>query len=263
MSNRSALLNKREPDFKSQTPFPSSKMAGNTDILYRSMAKRRHFLRVLASSVGGTLVYTLDRTPFRLLAQEQLQESRTVRIPLRFFSEHEALIIAAAADRIFPTDESGPGAHEANVIIYIDRQLAGPYGRDRFRYTQPPFEDGTPEQGFQGQATPRDSYREGIAKLGPQFPSLPAQTQDRMLQDIEQTRFFRLLRQHVLEGMFSDPMHGGNADLIGWQLIGFPGPYMSWASEMGQHDGTPFRPKPMSLAQVVGRPVKPWDGDEP
>jgi gluconate 2-dehydrogenase gamma chain len=67
----------------------------------------------------------------------------------------------------------------------------------------------------------------------------------------------------VIEGMFCDPMHGGNAGLIGWQMIGFPGPYMSWASEMNQHDGKLFGPKPMSLAQVVGHPVSPWDGDEP
>jgi gluconate 2-dehydrogenase gamma chain len=58
-------------------------------------------------------------------------------------------------------------------------------------------------------------------------------------------------------------MHGGNAGLIGWQMIGFPGPYMSWANEISQHDGQMFRPKPMSLAQVVGHPVRPWDGEEP
>ena len=38
---------------------------------------------------------------------------------------------------------------------------------------------------------------------------------------------------------------------------------MSWANDMGQHDGKLFRPKPRSLAQVVGHPVKPWDGEEP
>jgi gluconate 2-dehydrogenase gamma chain len=217
----------------------------------------------LATSIGGTVLYTLDRKPFRLLAQERSNDSRTLQTPLQFFDTREALIIAAAANRIFPSDESGPGAPEANVVVYIDRQLAGPYGRDRFRYRRPPFEEGTPQQGFQGRATPRDTYREGVAKLGPGFDTLAAQTQDRILREIDQTRFFRLLRQHVIEGMFSDPMHGGNAELVGWQLIGFPGPYMSWAREMGQHDGERFRPEPMSLAQVVGHAVKPWDGEEP
>ena len=88
--------------------------------------RRRHFLTLTASSVGGLLVYTMGRAPLRLVAQEKM-----VKIPLRFFTEEEALDVGAAAARIFPTDESGPGAKEAGVVIFIDRQLAGPYGRDR------------------------------------------------------------------------------------------------------------------------------------
>jgi gluconate 2-dehydrogenase gamma chain len=53
----------------------------------------------------------------------------------------------------------------AGMILYIDRQLASSYGRDRHRYTQPPFEDGVPEQGYQGKATPRELYREGLVML--------------------------------------------------------------------------------------------------
>ena len=83
-------------------------------------------------AVGYT--HHMDRTPMRVCAQSD----RRVRVPLRFFNEREALIIAAAAARIFPSDSSGPGAWEAGVIIYIDRQLASPFGRDVNRYTQPP-----------------------------------------------------------------------------------------------------------------------------
>ena len=77
-----------------------------------------------------------------LFAQEK--STQTLKIPLRFFTEEEALIVAAAASRIFPSDDSGPGAKEAGVVIYIDRQLAGPYGRDRYRYTQGPFDENAP-----------------------------------------------------------------------------------------------------------------------
>ncbi len=216
--------------------------------------RRRQFLTLSASVVGGTLIYTLDREPVRVRAQSD----RKLRVPLRFFQEREALIVAAAAARIFPSDESGPGAPEAGVVIYIDRQLAGPYGRDRYRYTHPPFEPGTPEHGYQGKATPREAYREGLAGLAG-FDALPPAAQDDRLREIESTYFFRLLRQHTIEGMFSDPMHGGNADLIGWQLIGFPGPQMSWAGHIDRHYGEAFRPKPAGLAEVVGHPVKPWE----
>jgi gluconate 2-dehydrogenase gamma chain len=225
------------------------------------MPKRRQFLRVAAISVGGSLIYTLDRQPFRLSAQEPPKNQSVLRVPLKFFDEGQALVIAAVAARIFPSDASGPGAPEANVVIYIDRQLAGPYGRDRFRYAQPPFEQGTPEQGYQGKQTPREIFLEGIRELGLDFHRLPEVAQDAKLRGIERTRFFQLMRQHVVEGMFCDPMHEGNKDLIGWQLIGFPGPYMSWASEMDKHDGERFRPKPKSLAQILGHPVKPWNGE--
>ena len=209
----------------------------------------------IGAAVGGALVYTLDRRPSVVHAQK-------IRVSLRFFDEQEALAISAATARIFPSDAKGPGAAEAGVVIYIDRQLAGPYGRDRYRYTQGPFEDGVPEQGYQGKATPRDVYREGLRVLGKEFDSLTAGEQDAKLRGIETTYFFRMLRQHTIEGMFSDPMHGGNADMIGWQLIGYPGPYMSWGEHIDQHYGKAYRPKPRSLREVVGHAVKPSEDAE-
>ena len=76
--------------------------------------RRRHFLTLSTTAVGGLLVFSLDRMPMRVHAQS----SRRVRVPLRFFDEREALIIGAAAARIFPSDSIGPGAPEAGVIIY-------------------------------------------------------------------------------------------------------------------------------------------------
>ena len=99
--------------------------------------RRREFLTLSVASIGGVLVYSLDREVSRLSAQV----NQSIRIPLRFLSQAEALIVAAAASRIFPSDEAGPGAREAGVAVYIDRQLAGPWGRDLHRYTQGPFED--------------------------------------------------------------------------------------------------------------------------
>lgn len=219
--------------------------------------RRREFLTLSTATVGGTLVYTLDRRPERVV---HAQSAPSVRVPLRFFKESEALIVAAAVARIFPSDENGPGAPEAGVVVYIDRQLASAYGRDRFRYAMPPFAQGTPEQGYQGKATPREVYREGVALLTG-FDALPLERQDARLREIETTYFFRLLRQHTIEGMFSDPMHGGNADLIGWQLIGFPGPQMSWADHIDRHYGETYRTKPASLAEVVGHKVTPWEDE--
>jgi gluconate 2-dehydrogenase gamma chain len=198
-------------------------------------------------------MYSLDRRASRIFAAEA--PTQTLKIPLRFFTQPEALIVAAAAARIFPSDDAGPGAGEAGVVIFIDRQLAGPYGRDRYRYAQGPFdEQAAPEFGYQGKATPRETYREGLKGLQG-FDRLSPEEQDRRLKDIESTHFFAVLRQNTIEGMFCDPMHGGNADMIGWQLLGFPGPRMSYYAEVDQHYGQAFRPKPVSLEQVLGHAV--------
>ena len=219
--------------------------------------RRREFLCVPAESLGGLLLYTLAGEPIRVQAQ-----NGTVRLPLRFFTAAEARVVAAACERIFPGGTSGPGATEAGVVIYIDRQLAGPYGRDRNRYVKGPFAESVPEHGYQGKATPRDIYRAGVSQLGG-FADLPAEQQDRQLRFIEKTLFFQLLRAHTIEGMFSDPMHGGNAGLIGWQLVGYPGPLMSYRDEIDKNHGLPWRRKPKSLQQVVGRPVKGWEEETP
>ena len=217
--------------------------------------RRREFLTLSATTLGGVLVYSLDGKASLLNGQGKAK-AKAVRIPLRFFTEEEAVIVAAAAARIFPSDESGPGAKEAGVAIYIDRQLAGPYGRDHHRYTQGPFaENAPPEFGYQGKATPREIYREGLKNLAG-FERLSAKEQDDALRKIEASVFFGLLRQHTVEGMFCDPLHGGNAEMVGWQLIGFPGPRMNNADDIDKHYGEAFRPKPVRLGEAVRHAVR-------
>ncbi len=211
--------------------------------------RRREFITLPAQALAGVLA----GERMRVAAQ-----AGSVRVPLRFFTETEARIVAAACARIFPSDSAGPGAHEAGVVIYIDRQLAGPYGRDKFRYTQEPFESSLPEHGYQGKESPRELYRSGLAMLAG-FAEFPAEQQDEKLRTIENTVFFRFLRTHTIEGMFCDPMHGGNAGMVGWQLVGFPGPRMSYRADVDQHYGEALRLKPVSLEQVAGRPVRGWE----
>jgi len=210
--------------------------------------------------MGGTLIYSLGGEALRLQAQSGNKDGN-VKVPLRFFTAEEARTVSAACARIFPSDASGPGATEAGVVIYIDRQLAGPYGRDKYRYTKGPFVESFPEHGYQGKESPRELYRAGIKALGG-FAALSPADQDATLASIEKSTFFQLLRTHTIEGMFCDPMHGGNAGLIGWQLIGFPGPQMSYRSEIDKHHGQPWRPKPASLRQIMGRNGQPWEDEK-
>jgi gluconate 2-dehydrogenase gamma chain len=218
--------------------------------------KRREFILLPAKTLAGFALSSIAGDLLPALAAEK------VKVPLRFLTAAEAQTVQAAAERIFPGDESGAGATEAGVVLYIDRQLAGPYGRDKYRYTKGPWIDSSPEHGYQGKENPRQIYRAGIAQLGHDFSSLPAADQDRRLEHIEGSRFFLLLRMHTIEGMFCDPLHGGNINMVGWRLIGFPGPRMSYRSEIETFHGKPFSAEPRSLEQILRRPVKAVEDEE-
>jgi gluconate 2-dehydrogenase gamma chain len=212
--------------------------------------RRREFFTL---SVGGVLIYTLNRQAMWLDAAET-----PLHVELKFFKADEARIVAAACERIFPSDENGPGAKEAGVIIYIDRQLAGPYGRDELRYTKGPFIETDPTfGGYQGRESPQAIYRAGIQQLGSDFIGLGPQQQDEKLRHIEKTLFFHMLRSHTVEGMFCDPLHGGNANLVGWQMIGYPGPVMSWRGAITVYNkGEAYRPAPQGLEQILGTRIQ-------
>jgi gluconate 2-dehydrogenase gamma chain len=217
--------------------------------------KRREFVVIPLAALSVPLIELLAAESFRP------QPARgQVRVPLRFFTAAEAKIVTAASERILPRDANGPGATDANVVIYIDRQLAGPYGRDKYRYTKGPFGESGPEHGYQGAANPRQVYRDGLKTLAG-FAELTVDEQIARLTAIEKTPFFALLRAHTIEGMFCDPMHGGNANLVGWKLVGFPGPRMSYRNDVDAHFGRAFRPAPASLQQITGHKPTPWEDE--
>jgi gluconate 2-dehydrogenase gamma chain len=217
--------------------------------------RRREFITISAGAIGATALYVLTQESDGLELR-----GGNVAVPLRFFTAKEARVVSAACESIFPRDASGPGAMDAGVAIYIDRQLAGPYGRDKYRYVKPPFVTSVPEHGYQGKENPRQIYRAGIRDLG-DFAKLSTDEQIRKLKAIEASGFFQLLRRHTIEGMFCDPAHGGNTGLVGWALIGYPGPQWSYREDIDRHFGQAWRPKATTLEQLTGR-VPPLLEDE-
>ena len=217
--------------------------------------RRREFLTISGGVIGATALYLIAREYGPLE-----RHGEDVVVPLRFFTAKEARVVSAACERIFPRDANGAGATDAGVVIYIDRQLAGPYGRDKYRYVKPPFLSSVPEHGYQAKENPRQIYRAGIRGLGT-FDELSTDDQIRKLKGIETSPFFRLLRRHTIEGMFCDPMHRGNSGQVGWALIGYPGPQMSYREDIDRHFGEAFRPKVTTVQQLVRR-VPPLLEDE-
>jgi gluconate 2-dehydrogenase gamma chain len=175
--------------------------------------------------------------------------------------------VAAVFDRLIPRDELGASASEAGCVEFLDAQLAGPYGHGATLYRQGPKSPGEDELAQKPQfiATPRERYESGLRALeayaqqhdGKSFADLPAQRQDAILAgmddgtvelapDVNTKAFFELMLQNVREGYFADPLYGGNKDMAGWKLIGFPGArydYRLYADRTGQKLGL----QPVSL----------------
>jgi gluconate 2-dehydrogenase gamma chain len=188
-----------------------------------------------------------------------------------FFSDSEAAFVAAAVDRLIPNDELGPGALEAGCVLFIDRQLAGAYGRAESWYMQGPWPDGDEQQGAQSRMSPAETYRISIAAIdedcrirfnGKRFGDLIASEQDQVLLGLEKGEpllpginvkpFFAMLLQNTMEGFFADPLYGGNRDMIGWTLIGFPGARYDHRAAVDKH-GEPYLLPPVG---ILGR--KAW-----
>lgn len=188
---------------------------------------------------------------------------------LRYLHASEARFLDAALARLIPADELGPGAKEAGVTAFIDRQLASSWGTHGRAYRTGPWREGTPEQGWQSPLTPQELYRQAIREVdawcatehGRAFAALDTDTQDRVLARLESGEipldavdskvFFDLLLRNTEEGFFADPMYGGNRDKAGWRLIGFPGlASASYPEHLVEHD-RPYRVEPVGIEDVV------------
>jgi len=188
----------------------------------------------------------------------------------KFFIAEEWAFLRAAVDRLIPPDAEGPGAVESGVPEFIDRQMDTPYAQGALWYMQGPFYEAPPELGYQMKFTPRDIYRLGIAatdrwvhdnKGGKRFAELDAATQDDLLSqmegkkiefpDIPANLFFGMLLENTKEGYFSDPIHGGNKQMGGWKMIGFPGAradFMDWVDQYGK----PYPIGPVGISGTRG-----------
>ena len=127
----------------------------------------------------------------------------------------QAALVEAAAARIFPTTDT-PGATEAGVVTYVDRALA-----DVYPELLPLYRGGC-----------RALASEAKRRFNADFLRLTAEQQDALLTDFEAgtiegyanaATFFGMLRTHTMEGVLGEPAYGGNRDLVGWKLVGFPG----------------------------------------
>lgn len=199
---------------------------------------------------------------------ESTDEAEDYSKGLKFFHVQDQFdTIQAAAERIFPSDDNGPGAAELGVAFFIDHELAGCYGLNSKEYRKGPFKPGsaTPYQGPQYAMNRREVYLEGIRVLDREaadnhdvdyFHELEDDPQDEILQamqddevemiGIPSSYFFEQLRLATLSGTYADPLYRGNKDMAGWEMKSFPGAYMSYINEIEADELTEMDPQAMS-----------------
>jgi gluconate 2-dehydrogenase gamma chain len=186
-----------------------------------------------------------------------------------FLNLDEAAFVEALVDHMVPADELTPKGTDLGINIYIDRALAGAWGKGDRLYMQGPWKPGVPSQGYQLPLTPAQLYRAGIAATnahcrkayGKTFDSLGEQQREEVLVGLSSGKlafedglpvrvFWTTLYQTVMEGMFSDPIYGGNRDKAGWRLIGFPGAIAVHRENVEKFRDKPFPADPLGIADM-------------
>jgi gluconate 2-dehydrogenase gamma chain len=159
--------------------------------------------------------------------------------PLSTLTDAELTTLRASIDRIIPTDDLGPGAVDSGVDVFIERALGS----------------------FAANTLPL--YQSGLAALDTAagsggFAALDDAAKDDLLTQIAAGSvegipdgFFTQLITHTRQGMFGDPIYGGNKDFAGWDLMGYPGIKLVWTAE-DQAIGSDVTPEHVSVSKFGG-----------
>jgi gluconate 2-dehydrogenase gamma chain len=172
-----------------------------------------------------------------------------------YFTPSEAATVEAFVDRLIPPDPETPGGKDCGCAVFIDRQLAGPYGRNEAFYMMGPFQEGTKQQGPQSALTIAQQYRKALAafdaacrqKFGSKaFSALSDAEKDDVIKGLEDgsfklegydgKTFFTQILKDTQNGFLADPIYGGNKDLAAWKMIGFPGTHYDYRDWIDRHN---------------------------
>jgi gluconate 2-dehydrogenase gamma chain len=198
---------------------------------------RREFLKSAIAGGAAAATVSLPQT-----AQAQQPAAAPAAAGYTFLNLEEAAFVETLVDHMVPADEHSPKGTDMGINVYIDRALAGSWGKGDRLYMQGPWKQGAPSQGYQLPLTPAQLYRAGIEAAnahcrkayGKSFDKIGETQRQEFLAELQAGKvtfdngpparvFFTTMYQTVVEGMFSDPIYGGNRDKAGWKIIGFPG----------------------------------------
>jgi gluconate 2-dehydrogenase gamma chain len=227
---------------------------------------RRAFLK---SAVAGSAAAVTVTLPHSAQAQKAAPAAESTSGAYAYFNSEEAAFVEALVDHMVPADEYSPKGTDLGLNVYIDRALAGGWGKGERLYMQGPWKPGVPSQGYQLPLTPADLYRAGITAAnafcvktyGKSFDKITAGERQEFLLGLQAGKvsfengpparvFFSTLYQNVMEGMFADPMYGGNRNKAGWKLIGFPGVIAVHYANVEKFRDKKYTVEPLGIADM-------------
>ena len=176
-----------------------------------------------------------------------------------FFGPGEATFVETLVNVMCPADQYTPNGIDCGLANYIDRQLAGAFGRGEGRYMRGPWKRGKPQLGLQLPLTPAAFFKTGVGaatdactkKYGKAFDQLSPTDANTFLQDVQAGKivdprvplaswFNELLYPLFVQACFADPMYGGNHNKVFWKLVGYPGLPATHTLDMVQYRGKPY-----------------------
>jgi gluconate 2-dehydrogenase gamma chain len=230
---------------------------------------RREFLK--GAVAGGAVATTaaVGLAPHAAEAQQKPAAAAPENPGYSFLNLEEAAFVEAVVDHMVPADQYSPKGTDVGINIFIDRALAGGWGKGDRLYMQGPWKVGHPNQGYQLPLKPADLYRAGIAATNAYckktysktFDKLEAAQKQEVLVGLQGGKinfegglparvFFATMYQTVMEGMFSDPIYGGNRNKAGWRMIGFPGVVAVHAQNIEKFRDKKYVVEPLSISDL-------------
>ncbi|MCA1024964.1 MULTISPECIES: gluconate 2-dehydrogenase subunit 3 family protein [Cytobacillus] len=231
---------------------------------------RRRFIRnsgyvagglVGGGIIGGLIGANMNDEQEGTNTQGEHQGTSFLQAPLYFTNPEMFAVLVAASERIFPSDDNGPGADELGVAYYIDHSLAGSWGNNAREYMQGPFFPGSNFQGYQSPLKRHEVFDTGIKALqkvandkhDKNFPDLEGEQQDAILTSFQNDEvelkgvtsktFFNILRAATIEGVYADPAYGGNINMEGWKMKNYPGHQMSYYDKIESDEFMEIEPQ--------------------
>lgn len=223
---------------------------------HSSERSRREFLRD-AALVAGFATVPLAATA----ADDRGTAPRVAVLPASYgsFSPDEAAFVEAMVDVMCPADELTPRGVDCGLAIFIDRQLAGAFGKGERLYRRGPWRPGAPEDGYQLPLTPEQFFKAGVAaadaacrqRHGKRFDEISAAEADAFLSFLADGGFKdtpvslaewfnELVYPLFVQACFADPVYGGNREKVFWKVIGYPGLPAVNGLNIVKYRGKPF-----------------------